>query len=251
MDDSREEWLASTFVELADTLVADFDVVDFLTMLVARCAVLLDGSEVGLAIANRQGLLRVLASSSERMRILELVEVQNEEGPCRDCYRTGEQILNQNVDTAGSVWPRFVPMAREAGFRMLHAVPMRLRGQTIGAINIFDPSSRRLADHEANMTQAFADVATIGILQERGTKDQALLSTQLGRALETRVAIEQAKGVLAERLKITMDESFNLLRRHARANNLRLADVAVTVTQGELPAAALLSDQKAPTGDRR
>ena len=251
MDDTREEWLASTFVELADTLVADFDVVDFLTMLVARCAVLLDGSEVGLAIANRQGSLRVLASSSERMRILELVEVQNEEGPCRDCYRTGEQILNQNVDTADSVWPSFVPMARDAGFQMLHAVPMRLRGQSIGAINIFDPSARRLAAHEVNMTQAFADVATIGILQERGTKDQALLSTQLGRALETRVAIEQAKGVLAERLKVSMDESFSLLRGYARANNLRLADVALAVTGGELPASALIRHQGASTGGRR
>ena len=152
MDDTREEWLASTFVEPADTLVADFDVVEFLGMLVARCAALLDGSEVGLAVANRRGLLRVLASSSERMRMLELVEVQNEEGPCRDRYRTGGQILNQRVDATESVWPHFVPMAREAGFQMLHAVPMRLRGQSIGAINIFDSELRDLAPHDANTT---------------------------------------------------------------------------------------------------
>jgi hypothetical protein len=244
MDNSREEWLADTFVELADTLVADFDVVEFLGLLVARCAMLLDGSEVGLAVANRQGRLRVLASSSERMRILELLEVQNEEGPCRDCYRSGDQILNQRVDAVESVWPQFVPMARDAGFQMLHAVPMKLRGHTIGAINIFDSRLRELSVHEANMTQAFADVATIGILQERGSKDQTILTTQLARALDTRVAIEQAKGVLAERLTINMDESFNLLRTHARGNNLRLTDVVLGVTSGEIKAAALVGEAK-------
>jgi hypothetical protein len=242
MDDSREEWLADTFVELADTLVADFDVVEFLGMLVARCAVLLDGSEVGLAVANRQGRLRVLASSSERMRILELLEVQNEEGPCRDCYLTGDQILNKRVGAAESDWPHFAPMAKEAAFQMLHAVPMRLRGQTIGAINIFDPRLRNLSVHTANMTQAFADLATIGILQERTSKDQMVLTAQLAKALDTRVAIEQAKGVLAERLKISMDEGFSLLRGYARRNNLRLLDVAQSVTSGELPSAALVSD---------
>jgi hypothetical protein len=242
MDDSREEWLADTFVELADTLVADFDVVEFLGMMVARCAVLLDGSEVGLAVANRQGRLRVLASSSERMRILELLEVQNEEGPCRDCYLTGDQILNKRVDAAMSEWPHFAPMASEAGFQMLHAVPMRLRGQTIGAINIFDPRLRKLSVHTANMTQAFADVATIGILQERSSKDQMILTAQLAKALDTRVAIEQAKGVLAERLKISMDEGFSLMRGYARSNNLRLSDVAHAVTSGELPSAALVDD---------
>jgi hypothetical protein len=244
MDDSREEWLAETFVGLADTLVADFDVVEFLGMLVARCAVLLDGSEVGLAVANRQGRLRVLASSSERMRIIELLEVQNEEGPCRDCYRSGEQMLNQRVDQVGSLWPQFAPMARDAGFKMLHAVPMRLRGHSIGAINIFDPRLRELSVHDAKMTQAFADVATIGILQERGSKDQMVLTTQLARALDTRVAIEQAKGVLSERLKVSMDESFNLLRNHARSNNLRLTDVAIGVTGGQIEASALVGDHR-------
>jgi hypothetical protein len=239
MDDGREQWLASCFVELADTLVAEFDVVEFLTMLVARCAVLLDGSEVGLAVANREGELRVLASSSERMRILELVEVQHDEGPCRDCYRCGEQIINQRVDSVEHLWPRMVPMAREAGFAMLHAIPMRLRGQTIGAINIFDARSREMSAHDARMTQAFADVATIGILQERATRDQAVLTSQLGKALDTRVVIEQAKGVLAERLQVDMDESFTLLRRYARTNSRRLSEVARALTDGDLPVSAL------------
>jgi hypothetical protein len=244
MDDKREEWLANTFVELADTLVADFDVVEFLGILVARCAALLEGSEVGLAVANRNGLLRVLASSSERMRILELVEVQNEEGPCRDCFRTGAQVLNQRVDATESVWPNFVPMAREAGFQMLHAVPMRLRGQSIGAINIFDSELRDLSAHDAAMTQAFADVATIGILQERSSKDQAELAAQLAGALDTRVVIEQAKGVLAERLGISMEDGFALLRSYSRSHNLRLRDAALQVTNGELSAAELTGSHK-------
>ena len=149
MTDTQEEWLASTFVELADTLVADFDVVEFLTMLVARCTAFLDGPEVGLAVANKGGRLRVLASSTERMKVLELVEVQNDEGPCRDSFHTGQQIINQRVDRVESQWPAFIPMARTAGFVMLHAFPMRLRGKAIGAINIFDVRLREMTGHEA------------------------------------------------------------------------------------------------------
>jgi hypothetical protein len=247
VDDTREDWLARTFVELADTLVADFDVVDFLSMLVERSATLLGGSEVGLAVANPHGQLRVLASSTERMRVLELVEVQNEEGPCRDCFRTGEQILNQRVDLAEARWPRFAPMARDAGFNVLHALPMRLRGQVIGAINVFDPTRREMTPHQANMIQAFADVATIGILQERSARDHAVLTNQLATALSTRVIIEQAKGKLAEALTVSMDEAFNLLRDHARRNNLRLTVVAGTVIDGTLPTTALMASYRGPS----
>ena len=239
MTDTQEEWLASTFVELADTLVADFDVVEFLTMLVARCTAFLDGPEVGLAVANKGGRLRVLASSTERMKVLELVEVQNDEGPCRDSFHTGQQIINQRVDLVESQWPAFVPMARAAGFVMLHAFPMRLRGKAIGAINIFDVRLREMTGHEASMVQAFADVSTIGILQERSTADSAELTGQLTKALSTRVVIEQAKGVVAEHLKTTMDEAFTLLRGYARNENQRLTDVARAVTEGTLQAESL------------
>ena len=245
MSDTREAWLASTFVDLADTLVADFDVVDFLTMLVSRCTALLEGPEVGLAVANRKGELRVLASSTERMKVLELVEVQSDEGPCRDSYHSGEQIINQQVDLVESRWPHFVPKARAAGFQTLHALLMRLRGQSIGAINIFDSRVRDISAHEANIVQAFADVATIGILQERSTEDNLVLTAQLGKALETRVVIEQAKGVIAERLKISVDEAFVLLRSHARRTNQRLTDLARTITDGSVPVTVLVG-----SGDR-
>jgi hypothetical protein len=239
MSDSREAWLASTFVELADTLVADFDVVDFLTMLVTRCTTLLDGPEVGLAVANRSDELRVLASSSERMKVLELVEVQRDEGPCRDAFHSGRQIINQQVDLVESRWPHFVPLARSAGFQMLHAIPMRLRGNSIGSINIFDASLREMTVHEASMVQALADVATIGILQERIASDSEVLTAQLTEALDRRIVIEQAKGVVAENLKTTMDEAFTLLRSYARNGNLRLTEVARAVTEGSLPATSL------------
>lgn len=245
MSDTREAWLASTFVDLADTLVADFDVVDFLTMLVSRCTALLEGPEVGLAVANRKGELRVLASSTERMKVLELVEIQSDEGPCRDSFHSGERIINQQVDLVESRWPHFVPKARAAGFEMLHALPMRLRGQSIGAVNIFDSSRRDISAHEANIVQAFADVATIGILQERSTDDNLVLTAQLGKALETRVVIEQAKGVIAESLKVNVDEAFVLLRSHARRTNQRLTDLARVITDGSVPVAVLVG-----SGDR-
>jgi len=240
-DGTHEEWLATTFVELADTLMADFNLVDFLSMLVDRCTTLLDGSEVGLAVANPQGQLLVLASSTERMRVLELVEVRNQEGPCPDAYRSGEPILNQNVDLVEGRWPRFVPVARDAGFNMLHALPLRLRGQRIGAINVFAASPRVLTSYDANMVQAFADVATIGILQERGARDRATLSNQLAKALSSRVVIEQAKVVLAKALAVSMDEAFNLLRAFARRNNVRLKSAAEAVVVGELGATLLVA----------
>ncbi len=245
MTDTHEEWLASTFVELADTLVADFDVVEFLTMLVARCVDLLDGPEVGLAVADRSGELRVLASSTQRMKVLELVEVQNDEGPCRDSYHSGLQIINQHGPAAERQWPRFTLMAREAGFLMLHAFPLRLRGTSIGAINIFDPRHREITTHEAAIVQAFADVATIGILQERLVADSAVLTTQLNRALATRVVIEQAKGIVAEHLKTTMDEAFGLLRGYSRRENQLLTDVARSITDGSIAPTTLSTPRSA------
>jgi hypothetical protein len=143
--ENREEWLAKTFVELADTLVADFDLIDFMSVLVERCAELLESAEVGLALAATRGELRVMASSSERMRALELIEFQNDEGPCRDCLISGEQVLNQRLDAVEDRWPRFVPLAREAGFQMAHALPLRLRSDVIGAMNIFSPETRELS----------------------------------------------------------------------------------------------------------
>lgn len=251
--ENREEWLARTFVELADTLVADFDLMEFMSVLVDRCAELLESAEVGLALAAARGELRVMASSSERMRALELIEFQDDEGPCRDCLLTGEQVLNERLRRAEARWPRFAPKAREAGFEMVHAMPLRLRNDVIGAMNIFDPELRELSPQDVNLTQALADAATIGILQERAIRHETDLAGQLQGALNSRIVIEQAKGIVAEGRHVDMDEAFALLRSHARGHRIQLSDVARsiidhTLSPSELRAAP--AGQHAQTGDR-
>jgi transcriptional regulator with GAF, ATPase, and Fis domain len=231
----REELLARTFVELADTLVDDFDVVDLLTLLAARCVDVLDVAEAGLMLAAPSGELRVIASSSEAMRVLELLEEQSLEGPCQDCFRTGAPVLNQPLDDAAATrWPDFTPKALEAGFVSVSALPMRLRSQTIGALNMFRVQTADMTAPDLASAQAFADVATIAILQHRAARQAKVVNDQLVEALDTRVVIEQAKGVLAERRDIEVADAFTRLRTYARNNNLRLSDVAREVVDGRL-----------------
>ncbi len=180
-----------------------------------------------------------MASSSERMRALELIESQNDEGPCRDCLRSGEQVLNQRLEGAEARWPRFVPEAREAGIEMVHALPLRLRSDVIGAMNIFSTEQIELAPEDVNLTQALADAATIGILQERAIKHGADLAGQLQGALNSRIVIEQAKGIVAESRKVDMEEAFAMLRAHARSNRAPLSDIARAVTARSLAPAEL------------
>jgi transcriptional regulator with GAF, ATPase, and Fis domain len=236
---AREALLARTFVELADTLVDDFDVVELLTRLADRCVDVLDVGAAGLMLAAPDGDLRVMASSSETMRLLELFELQSQEGPCLDCYRTGQPVVNQNLATVNGRWPRFAAQALVAGFHSVHALPLRLRGTVIGALNLFhiDPGEMRQADVDA--AQALADVATIAILQHRAALEGHVVNEQLQHALNTRVVIEQAKGVVAEREALNMEQSFSALRAYARDHNLRLADVAHDVIKGTLAASAL------------
>jgi len=237
--DSRDEWLARTFVELADTLVAEFDLIDFLSLLAQRCVELLQVAEVGLALADGRGRLQVLASSTERMRTAELIEVQNGDGPCLECYRTGLPILNKRLDETEDRWPRFSPIARENGFVMVHALPLRLRSEVIGALNVFDVAAHEIPPSKVNLTQALADVATIGILQERTVKQRTDLSVQLEGALNSRIVIEQAKGIVAERLTVDMETAFGLLRGYARRQRLQLSTAASDIVGGSLTAAEL------------
>jgi transcriptional regulator with GAF, ATPase, and Fis domain len=250
--DNREEWLARTLVELADTLVADFDVVDFLSGLVDRCVELVDAAEAGLVLVDQSGNPHVMASSTERAHALELFEVQTEEGPCFDCYRTGNRILNASLDDADERWPKFAPMARKSGYRTAHALPMRLRTEVIGALNVFHKEDRELAPRDAELVQALTDAATIGLLQERAIRKSTDMAGQLQGALNSRVVVEQAKGILAERLELDMKAAFASLRSYARGKNLRLSDVAGDIVRGKLRtevvrAAALLD---APPAER-
>jgi GAF domain-containing protein len=235
----REALLARTFVELADSLVDDFDVVELLTLLADRCVDVLDIAAAGLMLASPDGDLRVMASSSEAMRVLELFELQAQEGPCLDCHRTGRPVLNQDLATVNGRWPRFAPEALAAGFHSVHALPMRLRGTVIGALNLFQLQRGEMRQADVDAAQALADVATIAILSHRAAAGAQVLNEQLNRALNSRIVIEQAKGKIAERTGLTMEQSFSALRAYARSHNLRLEAVAHDLIDGTLTATAL------------
>jgi GAF domain-containing protein len=235
----RETLLARTLVELADTLVADFDVVELLALLTDRCVDVLDVGAAGLMLVAPEGDLRVMASSSETMRVLELFELQSQEGPCLDCYRTGQPVANHDLAASSTPWPRFGAEALAAGFQSVNAVPMRLRGAVIGALNLFHIEPLEMMPADLDAAQALADVATIAILQHRAALEAQMLNEQLQYALNSRIAIEQAKGMVAERDGVNMQEAFFILRSHARNHNLRLAQVAKDLISGELPASEL------------
>jgi len=237
--------LAKTLVEMADTLVADFDVVELLTLLTDGCIDVLDVGAAGIMLVAPDGDLRVVASSSETMHVLELFELQSREGPCLDCYSTGRPVLNQPLADASDRWPRFAPEALAVGFRTVHALPMRLRGTVLGALNLFHihPGDMRQADVDA--AQAMADIATIAILQHRAAHEAQVLNEQLNNALNSRIVIEQAKGMLAERLGIDLEHAFARLRTHARTHALRVVDVAQRLVDGDLTATAF--DPPPPT----
>ena len=217
--------LSETFVELTDTMVADFDVIDFLHRLTDRSARLLDVSAVGLLLADPRGELRVVAASTEAARLLELLQLEGDQGPCLDCYRSGLAVTSADLGADGR-WPQFGAAAGLAGFSAVQALPMRLRDQVIGALNLFSAGVGPLGPAELRIGQALADVATIGLLQERNVRRAETLAEQLQAALNSRVVIEQAKGKLAERTGLDMDQAFTLLRQHARDTNERLTDVA-------------------------
>jgi GAF domain-containing protein len=236
---TREAVLARTLVELADTLVDDFDVVDLLIRLADRCVEVLDVQAAGIMLAASDGQLRVMASSSEAMRVLELFEIQAKEGPCLDSHRTALPVVNQDLAAGNGRWPRFASEALAAGFQSVHALPMRLRGSVIGALNLFRAGPGGLGTGDIAVAQAFADVATIAILQHRAAEEAQVVNEQLTHALNSRVVIEQSKGMIAERLGLDMERSVTTLRNHARNHNLRLADVANAVITGTTDASAL------------
>ena len=218
--------LSDTFVELADTMVADFDVIDFLHLLTARSVALLSASAAGVMLADPRGELRVAASSNHAAGLLELFQIQNDQGPCLDCFRTGQTVTAIDLAGPGQQWPRFAAAATQSGFRAVEALPMRLRNQVIGALNLFRADPGPFDPAELRLGQALADVATIGLLHERNMRRNETIAEQLQAALNSRVVIEQAKGKLAERLGIDMDQAFTLLRHHARNSNQRLTNVA-------------------------
>ena len=239
----REGRLVRVLVNMADTLVSDFDVVDLFYELVRSCTDLLDVAQAGLLLTDGNGELRVVAASSEATGVVELLELENQGGPGMEAFRTGRPV--RSGELAGSEaqhrWTEFGDAALSAGFLAVTAVPMRLRNQVLGALNMFMTDRVDLTDEDLTVAQALADLATIAVLQDRSTIDDRTLISQLRTALETRVVIEQAKGIVAQETGLTMDETFRRIRNHARNKNERLRDVSAAIVSGDLEPLQLTS----------
>ncbi|HEY6647247.1 MAG TPA: GAF and ANTAR domain-containing protein [Mycobacterium sp.] len=232
--------LATIFVEVADTLVDEFDLIDFLHLLTDRAASLVDAAAVGIVLADPRGRLEFMAGSNENVKLLELFQLQNHEGPCLEAFRTGHPVINVDLGAAGGRWPRFAPRATALGFQAVHAFPLRLRQQVIGAMNVFGATKGGdFHDTDVAVMQALADVASIGLIQERAIRRGEVLSEQLQGALNSRVVIEQAKGAVAQARGVSVDEAFVSIRSYARSNNRRLTDVAHTIVAGPATAEQL------------
>jgi len=225
--------IARVFVEVSDTLVDEFDLLDFLHMLTLRTAEVAAASVVGLVLADLNGELRFMAASREDARLLELFQLQNDEGPCLDAFHSGRPVINTDLSAASGRWPLFAPHAIAAGFHSVHAFPLRLRAEVIGALNVFGAAgAARFDDDDVPLVQALADLASIALLQERTIRQGQVLTEQLQKALNSRIIIEQAKGVVAQLNGVSVDEAFELMRSFARTNRRRLGEVAPAVVAG-------------------
>lgn len=224
------ERLATIFVEVADTLVDDFDLIEFMHVLADRTAGLVGAAAVGLVLADKDGRLKFMAGSDENVELLELFQLQTDEGPCLEAFRAGQPVINVNLGDAAARWPRFAPRATASGFQSVHAFPIRLRSQSIGALNVFgDTVGGDFTGADTSIVQALADVAAIALLQERAIHRGEVLTEQLQGALNSRIVIEQAKGAVAQAFGISVDDAFIRIRTYARGNNKKLTDVAHTI----------------------
>ncbi|MEU4669653.1 GAF and ANTAR domain-containing protein [Amycolatopsis sp. NPDC023774] len=235
----RERLMINAFVSMADTLVDEYDVTELLHILAQRCVELLGVGAAGLTLADERGSLEVRASSTDQDGLRELLQLGADEGPGVDCFRTGAAVHAASIGAYTRRWPGFAAAAQRAGFASVHALPLRLRGLTIGALNLFGRAHVPAEDLE--LAQGLADTATIGILQERAIRRGEVLSGQLQSALSSRVVIEQAKGVLSVSGRLSMADAFTALRRYARSNNARLSEVARSLAERELDPAVVLT----------
>ncbi len=241
MNVAREEELATAFVELTSHLVSDYDVVDLMDRLVTHSVHLVSADEAGLLLTDQRGGLHVMASSDEQTRLLELYQVQASEGPCWDSVSTQETVDAPDLHRETERWPQFAPAAVVQGYTAVHAIPLRLSGHTIGALNLFSSAPHGFTAGAKRIGRALADVATIALVHQRAAQQRELVIEQLEGALHSRVVIEQAKGILAATDDVGIDRSFAFLRRYARSNNTPLSQVAQDLTQRRLDPRAVLS----------
>lgn len=238
----RETKVIQTFLELADTLVADFDIIDSLTILATRCVEILDAAATGILLAEANAQLRVVGASSEQARLLELFQLQNHEGPCMEAFSSGQPVINTDLREAIERWPRFTPYAVGAGYESVHAIPLRLRGDIIGALNLFRADPGPLGDEDVALAQALADLASITILQAAAATESRQREEQLQHALDSRIVIEQAKGMVAEHQSIDMASAFDHIRARARNTNTKLTVVASRIVDGQLDLATIAAN---------
>jgi GAF domain-containing protein len=231
---SREARVNAAFVAVADTLTKDFDVVDLLHTLVEQCTEILDTTAGGLMLVDGDGELQLMTSTSEGADLVEVMQIAAADGPCIECFRTGVAVSVPNIQGIDGKWPEFTKAAVQSGFHSAHATPLKLRGTVIGTMNLFAEKPEALNDRDAALAQALADVATIGILQERLVREGNILAEQLHAALDSRIVIEQAKGMISASLNIEMDAAFAVLRGHARNNNLTIRYVAEEISNRRL-----------------
>jgi hypothetical protein len=227
----REQDIIQSLIRLADQLVDDYDVVDLTTELTEDCSRLLDVSASGVLLADAGGVLHLLAASSEEARNLEIFQLQREEGPCLDCFRTGEPVIVSDLRAERARWPRFVDTAEQQGFASVHAIPMRLQDDRLGALGLFGTNPGALDQYDLALARALAHVASIAIASRPRTRSSLLPGLQ--QAVASRGVLEMAKGVVAEVQEVQMDEAFTRLRRYARRRNQRLTELARTLISSD------------------
>ncbi|PKQ25877.1 MAG: transcriptional regulator [Actinobacteria bacterium HGW-Actinobacteria-4] len=230
----RETRISAAFVAVADILTTDFDAVELLHTLVNDCVEILEMNAGGLMLADSTGELHLMTSTSEAAEFVEVMQMAASSGPCIDCFNTGRAVAVSDIADDAGGWPEFKKVALAHGFRSALATPMKLRGKVIGTMNLFSETAGEVSVRNAAVAQALADVATIGILQERVIREGQIVEEQLHRALDSRIVIEQAKGVIASALSVTMDDAFALLRKYARDRNLTIRSVSERVSDREL-----------------
>jgi len=234
MNDVTQQRLLETFVKLADTLIDDYDVVDLLQVLVDTCRDVLDTTAAGILLADSRGELEVVASTSEASRLVEIMQLSAEQGPCIESYRSGRSVSVPDIEVSKDEWWQFRGSALAQGFRSMDALPLRLRDTTIGTLNLRRSEPGAAPEDTIRAAQAFADVATIGILHERTLRESAILSEQLQAALNSRIVIEQAKGVISHTRGVSIDDAFALMRQYARSHSVGLSIVAARIVDRSL-----------------
>jgi hypothetical protein len=218
-----------TFIELTDVLVAEVD----LHRAAVLCAELLDVHGAGVLALDEDKALTSVAASGETAALLIRLEVDHDQGPGVDALRGGDLVECADLGAGELRWPRFAPLAVAAGMGAAYGMPCRLRDTTVGALTLYRTAVGALPPERVEVGRGLANTVALGVAAHRG-REQGLRVEQLQGALNSRVIIEQAKGMLAERAGLSVDEAFAVMRVHARNSGTKIRDVARQVLSGAL-----------------